>query len=72
MRGILRGNHESRHLNAGDCDRTFPVGGCNVFQLEYIAVGEVCEDVVRCAVADDGVKGKQGLEDDLLQGRMGR
>ena len=64
------------HLNARDRDGyewcTFPVGGRNVPKPENIAGREVCKDVVRCAVANEGVEGEQGLEDNLLEGRMRR
>ena len=46
---------------------TFPVGGRNVLKLKNIAVGEVCKDVVCCAIADDSVEGEQGLKDDLVK-----
>ena len=51
---------------------TFPVGGRNVPKPEHIAGGEVRKDVVRCTVADEGVEGEQGLEDNLLEWTMRR
>jgi len=51
---------------------TFPVGGRNVPEPEHIAGGEVRKDVVCRTVADEGMKGEQGLEDNLLECTMRR
>lgn len=67
---ILCINRQSPRLNARDLGGrkwcTFPIGGRNVSQLKYVAVGKICEDVVCGAVADEGVKGEQRFEDNLL------
>ena len=51
MPDILRTNRQLCHLNAGDRDsdrwRTFPVGGRDVLKPEDIAIGKICEDIVR-------------------------
>ena len=44
----------------------------DVFQPEHIAGGKIREEIVYRAVADEVVECEQGLEDDLLCGRMRR
>ena len=76
MHCILRINRQTPRLNVRDRDGhewcTFPIGGRNVSQPKYVAVGKVCEDVVCGTVPDEGVEGEQRFEDNLLWRRMRR